>query len=43
MRMVRTLFKILAGLVLLVIAGIAAALGLLRLEHNFAVGDSGLT
>jgi predicted dienelactone hydrolase len=37
MRIVRKLFKILAGLVLLLIAGIAAILGLLRLEHGFAV------
>jgi predicted dienelactone hydrolase len=37
MRIVRKLFKILVGLVLLLIAGIAAILGLLRLEHGFAV------
>jgi predicted dienelactone hydrolase len=37
MRIVRKLFKILAGLVLLLIAGIATILGLLRLEHGFAV------
>src|SRR5271154_4510724 len=37
MRIVRTLFKTLVGLILFVITGIAAILGLLRLEHGFAV------
>lgn len=37
MRILRTLLKIFAGLVLFVFTGIAAILGLLRLEHGFAV------
>lgn len=37
MRFVRTLFKILAGLILFVLVGIAALFGLLRLQHGFAV------
>src|ERR1039457_6724915 len=37
MRIVKKLLKILAALVVLAIIGIAAILGLLRLEHGFAV------
>src|ERR1700683_1817906 len=36
MRMIKKLLKILAALVLLAITGIAAILGLLRLEHRFS-------
>jgi predicted dienelactone hydrolase len=43
MRIVKKLFKILAALVVLAITAIAAILGLLRLEHGFAVELPGPT